>query len=134
MVQKDLRKLSQWLWKVFLKWYDEGGENHIKKRFLKLNCFSPLRILTFPLFEETLGAFLFLPPFFTFSLFSIFFSLSFLFLVSWGLGDFDDIWGEKSLLQKLSFQMDWHVMAWSWLWMYGQWTLIREWSYARQYS
>jgi hypothetical protein len=35
-----------------LKWYDEGEENHIKGRFLKSKCFSPLRILTSPLFEE----------------------------------------------------------------------------------
>jgi hypothetical protein len=45
-----------------------------QKGFLKLKCFSPLRILSFPLFEETLGAFLFLPLFFPFfSLFSILF-------------------------------------------------------------
>jgi hypothetical protein len=29
-----------------------------QKGFLKLKCFSPLKILTSPLFEETLGAFL----------------------------------------------------------------------------
>ncbi len=45
-------------------------ESH-QKRFLKLKCFSPLRILTSPLFEETLGAFLFL-PLFSFSLFPFF--------------------------------------------------------------
>jgi hypothetical protein len=57
-----------------LKWYDEEGENHIKKRFLKLKYFSPLIILTSPLFEETLGAFLFLPlfPFFFFFFVSFF--------------------------------------------------------------
>jgi hypothetical protein len=51
-----------------LKWYDGGGENGItsKMLFLKLKCFSPLRILTSSLFEETLGAFLFLPLFFLF--------------------------------------------------------------------
>jgi hypothetical protein len=42
-----------------------GGENGItsKRIFLKLKCFSPLRILTSPLFEETLEAFLFLSLF-----------------------------------------------------------------------
>jgi hypothetical protein len=52
-----------------LKCYDGGGENGItsKRIFLKLKCCSPLRILTSPLFEETLRAFLFLP------LFSLFF-------------------------------------------------------------
>jgi hypothetical protein len=47
--------------------------NHIKKKILRLKCFSPLRIFTSPLFEETLGAFLFLPLFFLFLLFSIHF-------------------------------------------------------------
>jgi hypothetical protein len=35
-----------------------------RKRFLKLKYFSPFKILSFPLFEETLGAFLSLPLFF----------------------------------------------------------------------
>jgi hypothetical protein len=39
--QKELRKLSQGFWKGFLKWYNEGGENHIKMIF-KLEVFSPL--------------------------------------------------------------------------------------------
>jgi hypothetical protein len=39
-----------------------------QKGFLKLNCFSPLKILTSPLFEETLGAFFFLSFFFAPSL------------------------------------------------------------------
>jgi hypothetical protein len=51
----------------------EKMESH-QKGFLKLNCFSPLKILTSPLFEETLGAFLFLPLFFFF--FSIFYAPS----------------------------------------------------------
>jgi hypothetical protein len=55
-------------------------ESH-RKGFLKLKCFSPLKILTSPLFGETLGAFLSLPL-----------SLS-LCSISWGLGGFDDIWG-----------------------------------------
>jgi hypothetical protein len=71
-----------------LKWYDGGGENGItlKRIFLKLKRFSPLRILTSPLFEETPGAFLFLPLFFSFfNNFSLssFFMLHL--LTSWGL-------------------------------------------------
>jgi hypothetical protein len=49
-------------------------ESH-QKGFLKLKCFSPLRILTSPLFKETLRAFLFLPllhVFLSFSFFSLF--------------------------------------------------------------
>jgi hypothetical protein len=30
-----------------------------QKRFLELKCLSPLKMLTSPLFEETLGVFLF---------------------------------------------------------------------------
>jgi hypothetical protein len=37
-------------------------ESH-QKGFLKLKCFSPLKILTSPLFEDNLGAFLSLPIF-----------------------------------------------------------------------
>jgi hypothetical protein len=44
-----------------------------------LKCFSPLRILTSPLFVETLGAFLFL-PLFPFFFLSLSFSFSILFL------------------------------------------------------
>jgi hypothetical protein len=44
-------------------------ESHQKGYFLKLKCFSLLRILTSHLFEETLGAFLFLPLLIIFSLF-----------------------------------------------------------------
>jgi ABC-type Fe3+-siderophore transport system permease subunit len=60
-----------------LKWCDGRGENGItsKRIFLKLKSFSPPTILTCPLFEETLGAFLFLP------LFSFFFSMIFLSLL-----------------------------------------------------
>jgi hypothetical protein len=52
--------------------------NHIKKKILKLKCFSLLRILTSPLFEETLGAFLFLPLFPFFNMFSLFSMLNLL--------------------------------------------------------
>jgi hypothetical protein len=110
MVQKELRKISQWFCKGFLKWYDGGGGNGITSKmiFLKLKCFSPIRMLTSPLFEETIGAFLFLPLFFSFFLFNNF-SLFFFYAPSLEeLGCFDDIWGKKSLLQKFSFQMEGH--------------------------
>jgi hypothetical protein len=65
-----------------------------QKGFLKLKCLSPLKMLTFPLFEETFGAFLF----FSFS-FSLFFSAT-------SLKDLGVlmIFEEKSLLQKLLFK------------------------------
>jgi hypothetical protein len=46
-------------------------ESH-QKEFLKLKCFSALRILTSPLFKETLRAFLFLPLLHVFLSFSSF--------------------------------------------------------------
>jgi hypothetical protein len=50
--------------------------NHIKKKILNLKCFSPLRILTSLLFEETIGAFFSFSSFFLF--FQYVFSLSLL--------------------------------------------------------
>jgi hypothetical protein len=89
MVQKELRKLSQWLWKGFLKRYDGGGENGIaSKRIFKVEVFfSPLKILNSPFIWRDYWSF----PF-SFS----FFSCSF----SWGLGGFDDIWGENHFFKN----------------------------------
>jgi hypothetical protein len=77
------------------------GENVItsKRIFLKLKCFPPLNILTFPLFEETLGAFLFL------SLFSLFFSFLFYDPPLEDLGVLM-IFEEKITSSKISFK--WH--------------------------
>ncbi len=87
MVQKELRKFSKWFWKGFLKRYDGGGENGItSKRIFEVEVFSPLRILTSPLFEETLGAFFSSSFFFLF--FNNFFSLLFFMLRllrTWGV-------------------------------------------------
>jgi hypothetical protein len=91
-------------------WWTERKWNHIKKNILRLKYFSPLRILTSPLFEETVGAFLFLPLlFFIFLFFQYVFSLFFFFFYAPSLGGFDDIWGEKSLLQKFLFK--WYGMV-----------------------
>jgi hypothetical protein len=83
MVQKELRKISQWFWKGFLKWYD-GGEKIIshQKEFLKLMYFSPLKILTSTFIWRD-----------SWSLF--------LCSVSWGLGGFDDISGENHFFKNL---------------------------------
>jgi hypothetical protein len=94
----------------------KGEKNHIKKRFLKFKCFSPLRILTSPLFEETLGAFLFFLFFlflsfsFSLSLFSILF-LSFFSMLrllrTWVLMIFE----EKNHFFK-NFLFKWLHMEW----------------------
>jgi hypothetical protein len=94
MVQKELRKLSQWFWKEFLKWYDGGGENEIKSKgvfwswsvFLLSKYWLPL------LFEETLGAF-------------FFFMLRL--LRTWG---FDDIWGENHFFKNF-FSNGFNILA-----------------------
>jgi hypothetical protein len=54
--------------KGFLKWYDGGRENGItSKKIFEVEVVSPLKILTSPLFEETIrGPF----SFFSLSLFS----------------------------------------------------------------
>jgi hypothetical protein len=81
-------------------------ESH-QKGFLKLKCFSPLKILTFPLFEETLGAFLFL-LFLSFFLFSFFFSFfNTFFLSALSLKDLGllMIFEEKITSSKTFFQM-----------------------------
>jgi hypothetical protein len=120
MVQKGLRKISQRFWKEFLKWYDGGTENEITlKRIFEVEAFSPLTMLTSPLFEETFGAFLF--PF----LFSFSFSLS-LFSAS-SLEDLgvSMISEEKITSSKTSF----HVAS-----TYWRWTHILEWSYALQHG
>jgi hypothetical protein len=71
----------------------EQMESH-QKGFLKLKCFSPLNILTSPLFEETLGAFLFL-------------SFLILFLSALSLEDLGIlmVFEEKITSSKTSFQM-----------------------------
>jgi hypothetical protein len=74
------KTLSMILKRVFeMVWWRGEMESH-QKEFLKLKCFLLSKYWLSLLFEETLGAFFFL-----------FFSCS----VSWGLGGFDDIWGEN---------------------------------------
>jgi hypothetical protein len=76
----------------------EKMESH-QKGFLKLKCFSPLKILTSPLFEQTLGTFFFL--FFPFSfLFSYF-----LFALSLEDSGVLMILEEKITSSKTSFQL-----------------------------
>jgi hypothetical protein len=101
-----LKMVFKMVWCRGRKW------NHIKKIFEVevLKCFSPLKILSSLLFEETLGVFLF--PSFSCS-------------VSWGLGGvFDDIWVENHFFKN--FFSDASIYWW--------WTHILEWSYARQHG
>jgi hypothetical protein len=83
----------------------EKMESH-QKGILMLKCFSPLKISTSPLFEETIGSFHSLPLFFAPSLEDLGVSM---------------IFEEKFTSSKTSFQM---------ASIYWLWTHIPEWSYA----
>jgi hypothetical protein len=85
-----------------------------RKELLKLQCLSPLKMLTFPLFEETVRAFLFS---FSLALFSSALSLEDLGVLM--------IFEEKITSSKTSFQLGS---------IYSRWMYILEWSYARQHG
>jgi hypothetical protein len=88
MVQKELRKLSQWFWKGFLKWYDWGGEKRItSKRIFEAEVFFSFQNTDFAFYLKRLLELFFFP-------------LSFSWSVSWGLGGFDDIWGENHFFKN----------------------------------
>jgi hypothetical protein len=89
MVQKELRKYSQWFWKGFLKWYDGGGENGItSKRIFEVEVFFSSQNIDFPVYLKRL--------------FKLFFLLLSFFIcsVSWGLGGFHHILGENHLFKN----------------------------------
>jgi hypothetical protein len=100
MVQKELRKFSQWFWKEFLKWYDWWGENGItSKRIFEVEVFFPSQNIDFPFYFKRLLEFFF---------FLLFFYMC---SVSWGLGSFDDIWGENHFLKNFfSNGLTWNSM------------------------
>jgi hypothetical protein len=75
MVQKELRKFSQWFWKGFLKWYDGGGENRItSKRVFEVEVFFSSQNIDFSFYLKRL------------------LELFFHALSLEDLGGFDDIW------------------------------------------
>jgi hypothetical protein len=105
MVQKELRKISQWFLKGFLKWYDGGRENGItSKRIFKVEVFFSSQNIDFPFYLKRL---LELSSVFSFSLS---FSLLFLCFVSWGLGGFDDIWEENHFFKNF-FSNGFNILA-----------------------
>jgi hypothetical protein len=94
MVQKELRKFSQWFWKEFLKWYDGGGENGItSKRVFEVEVFFSYQNINFPFYLKRLLEF-------------SFFSWS----VSWGLRGFDDFWVENHIFKNL-FSNGFNILA-----------------------
>jgi hypothetical protein len=113
MVQTELRNFLKWFWKGFF-WNGmmEGKKMASYKKDFEVAMFFSTQTIDFPfLFEETLGAFLFLSFFNTFSL-SLFFNASSL----WGHGDFDDERREKHS-SKISFHIKWNGTKpglWKW--------------------
>jgi hypothetical protein len=99
------------------------------KVFLKLKCFSYIKILTSLLFEETLRAFFHFFLFFN-TFLPLFLSLFFYDLSLEDLGVLM-ILEEKITSLKTSFQMKWYGLVKC---GYRRWTHILEWSYARQYG
>jgi hypothetical protein len=122
MIQKELRKLSQWFWKGFLKWYDGGGENKItSKKIFEVEVFFSSRNIDLPFIWRDSWSFSF-----SFSLF--------LYAPSLEDSGVLMIFEEKINSSKTSFEMAWHGIAWSWLRIYRWWTHILEWSHAHQYG
>jgi hypothetical protein len=113
---KDCPKRAKKTFSMILKrvfemvWWRGGEWNHIKMDIFEVEVFFSSQNIDFPFIWRDSWSFFFL-PFFFFLVFFNNFSLSSLFyapsIVDLG-GGVDDIWGEKSLLQKLSFQMEWH--------------------------
>jgi hypothetical protein len=85
-------------------WWRGRKWNHIKKDFLSWSIFPLSKYWLLLLFKETLGSFLF--PF-----------LSFLYALSLEDSGVLMIFEEKITSLKTYFEMAWHGMAWSWLWM-----------------
>jgi hypothetical protein len=91
MVQKVLRKISQWFWKGFLKWYDGEGENGIaSKRIFEVEVFFSSQNIDFPFYLKRL--------------------LEFFCSVSSGRGGFDDIWGESHFFKNF-FSNGFNILA-----------------------
>jgi hypothetical protein len=115
MVKKELRKLSQWLWKGFLKRYDGGGENGIpSKRIFEVKVFFSSQNIGFPFIWSDHWSFHFSSL------------LSFIFHdPSLEDSGFLMIFEEKNTSSKTYFQM---------ASIYWGWTHVPEWSYARQHG
>jgi hypothetical protein len=125
MVQKELRKLSQWFFKGFLKWYDGGGGGNgvTSKRIFEVEEFFSSQNINFPFIWRDSWSFFFSSP-----LFFFFFFCS----ISWGLGVLmifeEKITSSKLLFKWLEYTSGGHIfqngvmranMAKPWLWRWG---------------
>jgi hypothetical protein len=92
MVQKELWNFLQWFCKCFLKWYHGRGENRItSKRVFEVEVLFFSQNIDFPFYLKRLLEL-------------------FLCSVSWGLGGFDDIWGENHFLKNF-FSNGFNILA-----------------------
>jgi hypothetical protein len=112
--KKSCKIFSNDFWKGFWNGMMEGKKMGSNKKGFDVAMFFSSQSIDFPfLFEETLGAFLFLSfPFSSFFSLSFFNTFSLLFFYApslWGLRDFDDIWGQK---QPSKILFKWHGMIW----------------------
>jgi hypothetical protein len=99
MVQKELRKLSQWFWIGLFKWYDGGGENGMRSKIIfEVEVFFSSQNIDFPIYLKRLLEL-------SFSFF-FFFSCS----ISWGLKGFDFIWGENYFFKNF-FSNGFNILA-----------------------
>jgi hypothetical protein len=96
-----LERVFEMVWSRGRTW------NHIKRDIFEVEVFFSSQNIDFPFIWKDSWCFSFSSSF-SFFFSTIFLSLLFYALSLEDLGVFDDIWGEKSLLQKLSFQMEWH--------------------------
>jgi hypothetical protein len=119
---KRVVKLSQMILKNVFKMVWWRGRKWVHtKRILKLQYFSPLKILTSPFYLKRLLKLFFFFLFLSFP-FSYFFSLFSMLCL------FDDsgilmMFEEKDSLQNF-FQMEWDDMANPWLWRWGSYGYI----------
>jgi hypothetical protein len=89
--KRDKKILSIILERVFeVAWWRGRNWNHIKKKFWCWSVFLLSKYLLPLLFEKTLRVFLY--------------------AVSWGLGGFDDIWGENHFLKNF-FSNGFNILA-----------------------
>jgi hypothetical protein len=116
MVQKELRKFSQWFWRGFLKWYDGGGQNGITlKRIFEVEASFTSQNGNFPFIQR---------DFWSFSFLFLFLFLSFL------APSLEDLGVSMTFEEKITSSKTYFQMASThWRWMH-----IPEWSYARQHG
>jgi hypothetical protein len=105
--KKSCEIFSNYFRKDFWNGMMEGKKTGSYKKDFEVAIFTPLKILTSHFYLKRLLELFFF--FLSLSLFQYFFFLFFYAPSLWGLGDFDDIWGER---QPSKILFKWHGMIW----------------------